>query len=253
MIFLRKLHKWLGLIVGVQLLLWTASGLVFAWLDHHEVAAEHSSHPPERAEFPGGILVAEPSTWLGDYGAGEVYEVRLTSLLDQWVWRVEAVDRVELRRLEDGKPLKLDEAFVQRLAHSHYTGNGRLEGVTFQATPTLETRDAGPVWQAKFDDAQRTALYFSADDGRLVETRNSTWRLFDFFWMLHTMDYSGRDNFNNPLVITMGTGALWLSLSGLLLLTRSFRRRDFGVAGLLPGSRNGQGSKGKGIPASADP
>lgn len=40
--FLRKLHKWLGLIVVLQLLLWTVSGTVFAWLDHHEVSAEHS-------------------------------------------------------------------------------------------------------------------------------------------------------------------------------------------------------------------
>jgi Na+-transporting NADH:ubiquinone oxidoreductase subunit F len=41
------------------------------------------------------------------------------------------------------------------------------------------------------------------------------------------MDYQGRDNFNNPVVITFGTAALWLSLSGLLLLFRSFRRQDF--------------------------
>jgi hypothetical protein len=41
--------------------------------------------------------------------------------------------------------------------------------------------------------------------------------------MLHTMDYRGRDNFNNPLVILAGTCALWLALSGALLLSRSFR------------------------------
>lgn len=66
-------------------------------------------------------------------------------------------------------------------------------------------------------------FYFSADDGRLVQARNETWRLFDFFWMLHTMDFRTRDNFNNPLVITIGFAALWLSLSGFLLLFRSFR------------------------------
>jgi uncharacterized iron-regulated membrane protein len=227
MTFLRKLHKWLGLIVGIQLFLWTASGLVFAWLDRREVAAEHSAQPPEAAEFPAGMVVAGPAAWLDSYGAGEVYEVRLTALLDRWVWRIEALDRVELRSVADGKPFKLDEAFARRLARSHYRGDGVLQGVAFQAVPTLETRDAGPVWQAKFNDAQQTTLYFSADDGQLVATRNSAWRLFDFFWMLHTMDYRGRDNFNNPIVIAVGTGALWLALSGLILLTRSFRWRAF--------------------------
>ena len=30
MLFLRKLHKWLGLIIGLQLVLWAASGVMFA-------------------------------------------------------------------------------------------------------------------------------------------------------------------------------------------------------------------------------
>lgn len=49
------------------------------------------------------MTVAEPSTWLDDYVSGEVYEVRLTSLLDQWMWRVEAADRVELRSTATAK------------------------------------------------------------------------------------------------------------------------------------------------------
>jgi hypothetical protein len=223
--FTRKLHKWLGLIVGIQLLLWTISGLVFAWLNHHEVMAEHGAHAPEPAVLSASAPLAEPSTWIGEYGAARIYEVRLSSLLDQPLWRVEVDDRVELRRTSDGQLFKIDAAFAERLARSHYNGDGNLTTMAFHPTPTLEARDAGAVWEARFDDARQTTLYFAAEDGKLVATRNSTWRWFDFFWMLHTMDYRGRDNFNNPLVITMGTGALWLSLSGVILLVRSFRRR----------------------------
>ena len=229
--FLRKLHKWLGLIVGIQFLMWTISGLMFAWLDHQEVMAEHSTRAPEAAVLPAGTIIAAPSSWLHDYGTAEVHEVRLGALLDQWVWRIQIADRVELRHAADGKPFVLDSAFIERLAGSHYDGDGNLTTVIFHATPTLEARDAGAVWEATFDDERKTTLYFSASDGRLVVARNSTWRLFDFFWMLHTMDYKGRDNFNNPLVMTVGLGALWLSLSGLILLFRSFRRQDFDFIG----------------------
>jgi uncharacterized iron-regulated membrane protein len=223
--FVRKLHKWLGLIVGIQLLLWSVSGLMFAWLKHEDVVAEHSAHAPEPAELAANTPLAEPSTWIGEYGGTQVYEIRLISLLDQWLWRVELGDRVELRQTSDGKPFKIDAAFAERLARGNYKGDGDLTTVTLYPTSSSEARDAGSVWEARFDDLGTTTLYFSADDGKLVETRNSTWRLYDFFWMLHTMDYRGRDNFNNPLVIAMGTGALWLSLSGVILLTRSFRRR----------------------------
>lgn len=232
MLFVRKLHKWLGLIVGVQLLLWAVSGLVFAWLNHHEVSGEHGTKMPEPTALSPPPLIAEPAVWLADYAGLVLYEVELASLLGKPVFRVETARGIELRDAADGRVLAIDESVASNLALSHYAGEGRLVSVDFQSTPGLETRDAGPVWKAQFDDARQTSLYFAADDGRLVASRNSTWRLFDFFWMLHTMDYRGRDNFNNPLVITVGTAALWLSLSGLLLLLRSFRRQDFDLMGV---------------------
>jgi uncharacterized iron-regulated membrane protein len=221
--FLRKLHKWLGLIVVLQLLMWTLSGTLFAWLDHHEVSAEHSVREMEPAVLAPTVTLVEPESW----GAGDILEIRLASLLDGWVWRIETTQGVTLRNATTGEPLLLTEPMIRALATKQYAGSGKITSVLFHPTPTLETRDSASTWEARFDDEQATTFYFSADDGRLVETRNSTWRLFDFFWMLHTMDYRGRDNFNNPLVVTVGFAALWLAVSGLILLFKSFRRQDF--------------------------
>ncbi|MGH8130821.1 MAG: PepSY domain-containing protein [Steroidobacteraceae bacterium] len=220
---LRILHKWLGLIVGLQILLWTMSGLVFAWLDYRDVAGEPSVRAPPQPVLAESVVVAEPSAWLGDYGSSEIVDIALIPLLDHWVYRIRLNDRIELRRAEDGARFAIDAAIIRALAGAHYA-DGDLRTLSFHATPTIEARDAGPVWQAAFDDAERTSLYFAAGDGWLVAARNDTWRLFDFFWMLHTMDYRGRDDFNHPLVILFGTGALWLAISGGLLLFRAFGR-----------------------------
>ena len=235
--FLRKLHKWLGLIVGLQVLLWTVSGLVFAWLDHHEVSAEHSVQAPSSATFTASIELAEPYGWRSELPPDQTLEIRLTSFLDDWVWRIETPRGVQLRSATTGEQLRLTEDTIRKLAQRQYSGSGRLASVAFHPASTIETRDSGSTWAAHFDDPQGTTFYYSADGGHLVETRNDTWRLFDFFWMLHTMDYRGRDNFNNPLVITVGFAALWLALSGTLLLLRSFRRQDF--AFLTAWRRNG--------------
>lgn len=45
--------------------------------------------------------------------------------------------------------------------------------------------------------------------------------------MLHIMDYPGRENFNNPLVIAVALIAIWLGISGFMLLFGSFSRSDF--------------------------
>jgi uncharacterized iron-regulated membrane protein len=224
---LRKLHKWLGLIVVLQLLMWTVSGTMFAWLDHHEVSAEHTVRELELAVLAPSFAPVEPTSWAGDSNAGDILEVRLASLLDQWVWRVETTQGVTLRSATTGGPLQLTENMIRTLATRHYNGSGEVASIVFHPSSTMETRNSAATWEARFDDEQETTFYFAADDGHLVETRNSTWRLFDFFWMLHTMDYRGRDNFNNPLVITVGFAALWLAVSGLILLFSSFRRQDF--------------------------
>jgi Na+-transporting NADH:ubiquinone oxidoreductase subunit F len=228
MLFLRKLHKWLGLVIGLQVILWAASGVMFAWLDHDEVRAEGRVRTVEPPVLSPVLLKAEPATWLDQYAQRGLYDLRAVALADRWVWRIELHDVVELRAVEDGAEVKLDEAWIRRLALERYGGDGQLVAATLQPQPDVETRASGPVWRAQFDDSQRTALYFSADDGRLIAARTASWRLYDFFWMLHTMDYAGRDNFNNPLVIVVGMATLWLSISGILLLLQSFgltRRR----------------------------
>lgn len=221
---IRIMHKWLGLIVGLQILFWTVSGLVFALLDHEVVAAEHSVRARPAAVLDPSVRLVDPAAWLGEYAGSELVDIALIPWLDGWMYRVRLADRVELRQADDGLLFMFGEASIRRLATATYAGVGALQTVSFRETPVLEARGAGPVWQADFDDADQTSLYFSAEDGRLVAVRNDTWRLFDFFWMLHTMDYRGRDDFNNPLVILFSTGALWLGISGALLLIRAFGR-----------------------------
>ena len=92
----------------------------------------------------------------------------------------------------------------------------------------METRNSsGPYWRVNFSDRANTSLYISASTGEILQRRNGYWRVFDFFWMLHIMDYSGRNNFNNLLIITVALTAIWLGISGFILLFYSFRRRDF--------------------------
>jgi Na+-transporting NADH:ubiquinone oxidoreductase subunit F len=234
--FVKLMHKWLGLIVGLQLLLWTVSGLMFSWLDHHEVQGGQVRRDPPPAVLGAQTPLAEPGAWLAEYGPADIRDIRLFPLLDQWAYRVELADRVELRRAADGKRFAIDATLARELASVHHASGLAPARVTLHEAGSIEARGKGSVWRTDFDGVERTSLYFSAVDGDLVAARNRTWRIFDFFWMLHTMDYRGRDDFNNPLVITAASAALWLAISGILLLSRSFR-----WGRLLPGIQKPHG------------
>ena len=222
---LRKLHRWVALVVGAQVLVWATSGLMFAWLDHRAVAGEGLAVAPPAPALPAAVAIVEPSQLRRSLGAAAVRTLALRPLDGQWVYRIETDSGVELRRAIDGVAFALDEATARRLAASHYRGEGRLVAVRFHAGSTLETRNAGSTWEARYDDAAQSRLYFAADDGALVAVRTDAWRLKDLFWMLHTMDYRGRDDFNNPLVVLAGAAAAWVALTGIWLLVRVLRPR----------------------------
>jgi len=224
---LRKLHKWVGLVLGLQLLLWSAGGVMFAWLGHDAVTGHGLAAPAEPLTLPDDAPVAEPTAWIGQLAGREIHEVRLQPVGSQWIYRVAHAEGAELRRAADGQASPIDAATARDLALQFYRGDGILQSVAYLPTETLESRRFGATWQADFEDSAGTSLYIAADSGKLAVVRTDTWRVFDFFWMLHTMDYVGRDDFNNPVVILAGSAGLWIALTGLLLIFRVFKRSDF--------------------------
>ena len=53
-----------------------------------------------------------------------------------------------------------------------------------------------PAYAISFQEPACT-IYVAAETGTYQTIRHNQWRAFDFLWMLHTMDYEGRDNFGN--------------------------------------------------------
>ncbi|MDP9348245.1 MAG: hypothetical protein M3P24_03745, partial [Gemmatimonadota bacterium] len=92
-----------------------------------------------------------------------------------------------------------------------------------------------PAWAVAFDHPSGATAYVAAETGTVVRVRNDKWRIFDFFWMLHTMDYQGRDDFNNLLLRAFSVLGLVTVASGFLLFWLTSRpylnRRHRSAAG----------------------
>lgn len=230
MFLIRTLHKWFGLVLGLQFLMWAVSGATMALLDHHKVSGEHALLAPTRLPgAPEGLL---PLTAVAQKTGEPILGLRLKPLYDSYIYEATTPGGVKLLNAVTGEPIVINAAKARELAVARFSGSEAPASVTYVAEPTLETRDLPlPVWRVEFADADRHALLVSAETGEVLAAKNDTWRLWDVAWMLHIMDYDDRQSFNHPLIITLGVGAAWLALSGLILLFRSFRRSD--VAWLL--------------------
>lgn len=218
----RRIHKWVGLVLGLQLLLWTLSGSIMALLPSrevggHDAAIEHAAPIGRAAALRDPIRALGPATVDG---------LVLRQVAGRPVYEVTTARRSFLADAITGGRLAVDSRTASLVATE--MNPAPVRSVSYLAKANLEAREhAGPMWRVDFADAANTSAYVAVDTGRYLVSRGDTWRTWDFFWMLHNMDYANRTSFNHPLIVFVAFGMLWLSLSGFYLLFKSFKKSDF--------------------------
>lgn len=223
-IWLRKIHKWVGLIIGLQFLLWAISGTAMALLDMGEVAGGPT------AERPAPALAAAGNGWPSvqqALGGQEVSGVAIRALPRRAFYQVTTGKGVHLFDVATGIPVTITAATAAEVAKAAHPENAAVANVVPLQQLNLAVREFElPIWQVDFSDERNSSYYVSGSTGQLLAQRNDTWRWWDFFWMLHNMDYAERTSFNHPLIIAVGFAAAWLAVTGFWLLFRTMWRHD---------------------------
>ena len=213
---LRALHRWLGLLVFLQVLVWIASGLLISLLD-----ADLARGRATRAESVAAPLVTEallPVSALPRPFNG-VQSIRLQTISDTLVYRVAGRDSSRLYDAFSGEPVVIDQQRALAIARQSYRPLPGEKGMPAASAHFEET-----VWRVAFADPVDTMVFVGVEDGHIQGHRNNRTELVEFLLMLHFMDYAGGHDFNHPLIIIAALLALWLTLSGALLLVSSIRR-----------------------------
>jgi uncharacterized iron-regulated membrane protein len=228
-----QVHKWLGLVVGLQVLAWVAGGLVMTALPIERVRSEHHLRKPAPAPLPPGLITAEAAARLSKVSGPTSLQLKSAPVGPVWV--VRGGGEVEfVLDARTGAPLgPLSAVQARRLAALAYVGDGRPISARYFAQPPRETGRETPLWRVDFDDAERTAFYLAPETGEVVVRRSNVWRFYDFFWRLHILDFKTGENFNHPLIVTLAALSLPMAVAGLILLwlrlradlRRALRRR----------------------------
>ncbi len=227
-----KAHRWITLIVGVQLLCWIVSGAVFVFNDIDNVHGDYEFERPIAAAVDPGLLGARArraaaALTAASGGIGGVSKVVLTTRMGRPVFAVyqgNARTPLGFVDAETGTVVgPIQAAQAEGIAKAHYKGSAGVRSVRWLEAAPLEYRGGPlPVYRVDFDDSKHTSFFISPESGAVVMRRNRPWRIFDFFWMLHTMDYANRDDFNHRLIRTAAVLAALAGLSGAVLLFQRF-------------------------------
>ncbi len=227
--FFAQTHKWVALILGLQLVAWTAGGVVMSWIPIEEVRGQHNAAEQEPTPLTGEVDALLPASALVSAAGQPVMQITYRDLLGTPIALMTLKDGSrEIRNALSGELMSpLPEGWARRIADADFAPEVDMASARLLDQHVVDYRGPLPVWQVIFKDADSTHIYVSPTEGRVVGRRSATWRFYDFFWMLHIMDYDTRDNFNNPLLMTTALSALLFSITGICLLFFRFYRRDF--------------------------
>ena len=219
--YVRKAHRWLGVIIGVQFVFWTISGLYFSWTDIDEIHGDHFLKEAEAPALSAAVFRNLDSALI-------IHSVSLRSIGDESLLWVNDSLLIDPNTGETRNEISQTEA--EKIAMSQVADQFELERTELLSSVGAHHEYRGrplPVWAIHFKGGDNLTAYVTQKDGSFQRVRHTSWRWFDFLWMFHTMDYQGRDDFNNLLLRAFSLFGLFTVGSGftLFFITGKKKRR----------------------------
>ncbi|MDR6562093.1 MULTISPECIES: PepSY domain-containing protein [unclassified Arcicella] len=226
---IRKIHRYLGLALGIQFLFWTIGGLYFSWSDMDEIHGDHQKahiHP-----LSANIQLANPQIVIQQIkqtdAVNYIFDIKLVQILGKPTYQI-----VYSQQHDRGKKIKLADAETGKIrgvltkseaievAKRSFIEDAKVSNIEYLTTTNghHEYREQPlPAYAITFEHPSKTTVYVATELGTVQKFRNQRWRIFDFLWMLHTMDFQGRDNISNYLLRAFSIFGLLTILSGFIL------------------------------------
>ena len=209
----RKTHKYLSILISIQLLLWTISGIYFAF---------------NQIELVRGEQYRLPQVFSIDLSK---INLVLDSVKSIQVARRFGEEILIVRKEEGTEYLNLEGIALGKLSGEQATNIvSRVTSLTpleveeiIDPEPGSEYRGRDlPLFKVVTKDQENDEInvYVDAISGQVVAIRSEQWRLWDLMWGVHIMDWETRDEINNWLLKLFSVLALISSLTGVFIFFR---------------------------------
>lgn len=212
----RKIHKYLSFFISVQLLLWTISGIYFAFNKIELVRGEQYLKKTEES-YDLSIF---------DFKIDKASDIDFQKRLGKEIIIINSNDSV--RYLDKfGIPVKKMssiEAMESVINQTSLTPLIAEEVLNEKVGSEFRGRSL-PIYRVKTKskDDYKINVYINMYSGDVVAIRSDKWRIWDLMWGLHIMDWKERDNIDNLFLKIFSILALVSSLTGIML----FFKLDF--------------------------
>lgn len=223
-------HRWLGIVIGLLVLLWFGSGIVMMYVPYPELTEE------ERMGWlapldAGRVQVKADAAWQATALAGMPDAVRLNTVAGRPAWHFQHQRSWHSVWADSGAPLQVDQAIVGSSARSAAPGARSLaiDTIDIDQWTFGAVRVHRPLYRVAVDDAAGSVLYVSGRTGELVRdtTRNErawNWVGAVTHWLYVTPLRKHNEAWSQVVMWTSGV-ATALAITGMVISIQRLRIR----------------------------
>ena len=212
---IRSFHKYLSLIISVQLLLWTISGIYFAFNKIELVRGEQYIIE----DNPSSLDIESLNISSNTKG------IEVFKRLNQWIVKVEMNAGFKYQDLLGNEVYELSPNQAIEVVKLKTTLSPIDVIKINESSARSEFRGRSlPIYKIKTNSSDDSNVYVDVMSGKIVAIRSDSWRVWDFLWGAHIIDYRERDNINNILLKIFSILALLSSLSGIALFFNTIKK-----------------------------
>ena len=206
----RNIHKYLSFLISLQLLLWTVSGIYFAFNKIEMVRGEQyilsHSYAVDLSQINLNIAEAE--------------NVRLSKRLNEEIIIITKDIGNEYLDIKGNSLDKLSTDAALKIVGNKTTLKPlNVEEIKMEKNGSEYRGRPLPLYKvtSKNKANEKINVYLNVFSGEILAIRSAQWRVWDLMWGFHIIDWQERDNINNFLLKMFSILALISSLTGLLL------------------------------------
>ena len=209
-LIVRNTHKYLSFFISIQLLLWTISGIYFAFNKIENVRGEQY-----RAQTSSDYNFNKI-----EFEIPNADSVNVKKRLGKTIIAASTKNGMRYFNEEGGALQKISFDEAKQLVSKQTS----LKPMAVEEIYTLEKGSEYrgrelPIYKVVTRNANDNEInaYLNIFTGEVVAIRSAQWRIWDLMWGFHIMDWQERDNIDNLLLKIFSILALVSSISGILL------------------------------------
>lgn len=211
-------HKYLGIIIFTQLLIWSFSGFVIYYLDFSDLY----TNPPEK-----NINFSEIKLDINDIKTilkrenlfDKTTSININSIGNTYFYKIDlSTSPFTLIIDQKGQIVKqIDKNLVKEIVLQKLTNKGaKIKNIDLLKESTGNYYSKTPIYKVTFEDKEKSEMYIDPNSGQLLAKRKAIWSFYNTMWEFHLMKYTSNNSLNKNILLISALISFIVSLTGFL-------------------------------------